>query len=537
MADDRAALLAEANRRGLLTPDMKAAYEEATKRGMVGAETTEPPPKEQGLFSEMTEQAGVGVFRAATGLAGLPGDVRESAAKAGKETLGIPEGVTRTLMFPLAPTSGQIQKGLEPVTGKPPEPTGLPGEWARTFGEFLPSSFFGGGGIISRIGRALFPSLTSEAAGQTARQIKPELEPAARFAGALTPTALQMMVRSSPDRAMKAIQDLFDNATKNYQHADVKALSIKPASAQSAAMTIADELAAAGADLGQSAGGTPTASGTANALTRMMFQPSKSALFGGSGKTPVPKTSVTIDDIQAVRQQLRDVAGNFNNPVDQKWAVEALGKIDDWLSKLSPQDLLAGDIKKAMPRLEDARGDWWAAKSLEALSDKLYAADLRAGSAHSGTNLGNIVRQNVRSILLNKKLASRYTDEERQMLERIVEGTAPENMMRWISKLLPRHGVMGALLHGTMVGTLGPAGIAGAAVGEVAGSLEQVLANKLVRDVQRSIVERSPSGQAGYKLAKPPRRDVSTQVGVSALSAFGRREGSADLVNQQENPK
>ncbi len=38
MADDRAALLAEAYKRDILPPDMKSAYEEAQKRGIVGAE-------------------------------------------------------------------------------------------------------------------------------------------------------------------------------------------------------------------------------------------------------------------------------------------------------------------------------------------------------------------------------------------------------------------------------------------------------------------------------------------------------------------
>lgn len=43
MSDDRGALLAEAYKRGILPPEQKSAYEEAQKRGLVGAASPSPP--------------------------------------------------------------------------------------------------------------------------------------------------------------------------------------------------------------------------------------------------------------------------------------------------------------------------------------------------------------------------------------------------------------------------------------------------------------------------------------------------------------
>ncbi|KQO92694.1 hypothetical protein ASF32_21560 [Methylobacterium sp. Leaf91] len=99
---------------------------------------------------------------------------------------------------------------MEPVTGPAYKPQTTAGEVAHTLGEFAPNALAGGGGgaalragetvaqTASRVaarradllgggtlGHVVAPALVSEGAGRVARDVAPDYEPAARFAGAL----------------------------------------------------------------------------------------------------------------------------------------------------------------------------------------------------------------------------------------------------------------------------------------------------------------------------------------------------------------
>lgn len=83
------------------------------------------------------------------------------------------------------PTSKTLNRGVEAVTGPLYKPQTLPGEYANTIAEFAPGMVLGGGSLPQRIMQTAVPAITSETAGQVARQTVPELEPAARVGGAL----------------------------------------------------------------------------------------------------------------------------------------------------------------------------------------------------------------------------------------------------------------------------------------------------------------------------------------------------------------
>lgn len=89
MDDDRAAALAEAYKRNILPPAMKAAYEEATKRGLVGAsgEKKDAPaaPAKTGYAKMLDDQRGEGRWD-------VLGDIGRAASGAAK---GIGEGFSQ----------------------------------------------------------------------------------------------------------------------------------------------------------------------------------------------------------------------------------------------------------------------------------------------------------------------------------------------------------------------------------------------------------------------------------------------------------
>jgi hypothetical protein len=108
---------------------------------------------------------------------------------------------------------GNVKKGLESVVpGGDYKPQTIPGEYASTAAEFLPSMLFGGGGVGSRVAQALVPAFASETAGQAARQIAPQTEPYVR-AGTAVATGLGTSLAMQPRTAEQAISRSMSNAT------------------------------------------------------------------------------------------------------------------------------------------------------------------------------------------------------------------------------------------------------------------------------------------------------------------------------------
>jgi hypothetical protein len=108
---------------------------------------------------------------------------------------------------------GNVKKGLENVVpGGDYKPQTIPGEYASTAAEFLPSMLFGGGGVGSRAVQALIPAFASETAGQVARQIAPQTEPYVR-AGTAVATGLGTSLAMQPRTAEQAISRSMSNAT------------------------------------------------------------------------------------------------------------------------------------------------------------------------------------------------------------------------------------------------------------------------------------------------------------------------------------
>lgn len=142
--------------------------------------------------ADVAKSAGVGVAKGAIGLAGALGDLTdlgakgiESATNFVSDKLGVerykrPE---QPSVLENIPTSSSITKAVEDKTGKFYEPQTTAGKYARTAGEFLPSSLLGPGSLGVKVGTGMAAAAGSEAAGQATEGTP--AEPYARVAGAL----------------------------------------------------------------------------------------------------------------------------------------------------------------------------------------------------------------------------------------------------------------------------------------------------------------------------------------------------------------
>jgi hypothetical protein len=148
--------------------------------------------------ADIAKGGGIGLAQGVIGLAGLPGDTRALAmlgASKALAALGMPQEhidyANKVLSEsapgggPLfGPTSSDIQSKIENVTGPFYQPQTVPGQYARTAGQFIPAAIGGEEALIPRlIKQALVPAAVSETAGQATKGTS--AEPYARIGGAI----------------------------------------------------------------------------------------------------------------------------------------------------------------------------------------------------------------------------------------------------------------------------------------------------------------------------------------------------------------
>ena len=213
----------------------------------------------------------------------------------------------------------------------------------------------------------------------------------------------------------------------------------------------------------------------------------------GKLSTPPPDSVATISNLETVRRSLGHAAGDFTNPTEQLAARHAQGHLDDYLASIPPEDVIRGPAAEASGILKDARGDYAAAKRSSQVTDAYHAADVSAAAANSGQNLGNATRQRIKSILLNDKKTSGYSDDELAQMERLVRGTIVGNTTRIAGNLLGGGGGLGSFLSAAGgAAAAGPWGIATPALGAALKKVSDASVNRQARILAEMIRKRSP---------------------------------------------
>jgi hypothetical protein len=215
--------------------------------------------------------------------------------------------------------------------------------------------------------------------------------------------------------------------------------------------------------------------------------------------------TVSAGDVDRIRKRLNRIGGNFNNPPEQEGARRSISAIDEWLGGgLRNEDIVAGDLGQASRVLNEARANYAAGSRLDQLRGATYRADLQAAGAHSGQNINNAMRQQIRSILLSDRKKRGFSPTEIAAMEKVVKGTATANVLRQVAKLLPNAGIggLGNMLAGYSV-TGSPIGaLAGPAVGAAMRKMGNASTARGIADVERLIALRSPIG--ANATAAPP---------------------------------
>ena len=203
-----------------------------------------------------------------------------------------------------------------------------------------------------------------------------------------------------------------------------------------------------------------------------------------------------LDKIQTLRRVLGSAAQSTSAD-EHRIASGMIDKLDDFVAKLAPDQIEAGNLGTAADDLVNARDIWSRMKKSELIDE----AFTKAANQASGTENG--LRIQFRQILNNKRLRRSFSPEEIAAMERVVQGDFATNTLRRIGRLSAGSGQQ----HNTMMATLGMG--AGAGAGSVIGG---------------------PAG-AGIGAIAVPALGYGAQKGAEALTARNARLAQALMAS------
>lgn len=469
-----------------------------------------------GVGEDVAKSTSIGLAKAGIGAVGAAGDARNLASaatdylggkigaspesiqgfkdKASSAARFVPFGVGNVLSD--APSSGDIQKGIENVTGEFHKPQTVAGEYAQTAGEFAPAVLGGGEGLLSKLlTRVAIPAAGSETAGQLTKGSA--LEPYARVAGAVASGGLANTLTKAKAIAAPTVDELKASYRAGIDHPEVKAVTIHPDALADLHDTIRSDLE------GRGFRDRPNReSGTFSDVNELSNPTPTMARAAGA--------PATIDDVESIRKSLgktaQQVGPDFRPTSDASAASAAVKHIDRWYDNLKQPDLLSGDISKASPLMKDARANYAAAMRADTIQKKISNAALQSGSSYAGGNINNATRQALRPLAKNDfAKASGYTDEEKAQLAKVILGNAAGNTARQVGRLGPDAGLKG-IEHLIAAVKTGGASIpfSVAALGAKLGG--DAATRRAVSKLDEMLRNRSPLGQQVAAAAPVPAR-------------------------------
>jgi hypothetical protein len=212
-------------------------------------------------------------------------------------------------------------------------------------------------------------------------------------------------------------------------------------------------------------------------------------------ETETPKT---LKELETLRRIVKAPTKTFDNPDQQRIAYRLLDEFDDYVENLNPKDLVgaAKESKTATDALSKARNLYARSKKSDVMSDILERAEIKAGANFTQSGLENALRQELKSLALNKKRIAGFTQAEQDAIKAAAKGGNVQNVMRSIGKYAATSPIPTGV--GTGVGAAagaalgGPVGAAiGAATVPIVGGIARATATRMgmnnLKDIQDMI--------------------------------------------------
>ena len=216
-------------------------------------------------------------------------------------------------------------------------------------------------------------------------------------------------------------EELGEQATRAYQRASDAGVIVKPEAVQEFSKRITKKIAQEG--------------------YRPRMQPKIAIALDEidmEGATPS-----TLDQLDSLRQVVKDPAGDFSNKKQQRLANMIIRDLDNFIENLQGKDLLAGDADRAVSALKEARQVYARNRKADFLEDIVNKADL-SSTQYSQSGMENALRVQFRALAKNKTKMAQFSKEEQDQIRKIVKGDTLQNTLRFIGKFAPT-GVVSSL--------------------------------------------------------------------------------------------
>ena len=492
------------------------------------------PPSAPGYGEDIAKSLPADAAGLVSGTLGLPGDVSNLLAHGSAaasdylaQKMGFDKGPAPAA--PVLPTSGSIQQNIEGATGPLYQPQTGPGRMVQNAVNFAPAVLGGPETMVAKIlSRVAAPAAAQEGARAltegTAAQPYAEVAGALAGAGGASAVLSKLKAAQAAKTAMGSLPEvdaLKSAARSQYQDPAVAAVEIKPAAVTNLGTQIEND------------------------LTTQGFRPSpnlQKSVFDVVRELKNPPGPVGVNDLDAVRKALGVISGEVDavgKPTASAAAARtAVRKIDDFIPNLNPADLLKGNASAANSVLQDARGNWGAAKRSEQVQTLLSNAEINAASANSGGNIQNTVKQAFKPLLRNNGAkAVGYNDAEMAALNKIVRGTWAGSAARAAGNLLGGGGGLGMLAGGAAGYEAG--GVPGAIAAGIAGRVLKKVGNRstlnAVQNLDNLIRSRAPEA---VRLAaqNPQAAQALPPASIRALRMLILTDPLLRSQNQQSSP-
>jgi hypothetical protein len=175
---------------------------------------------------------------------------------------------------------------------------------------------------------------------------------------------------------------------------------------------------------------------------------------------------IPFSEIDLLRRKAGVPAANMSTPLESRLGTQAIEGVDDFVNKLTPDQVAAGDAEALPGLISKARETWSRMSKSQLIDDAMDASENYVSGSDSG------IRNQFSRILKSPKLSRGFSEMEKAAMRRVVNGSIPEKMLSLVSGGIGQLGAIGTGASigtmmggplGTVLGTLGGAGIAAGA--------------------------------------------------------------------------
>lgn len=235
--------------------------------------------------------------------------------------------------------------------------------------------------------------------------------------------------------------------------------------------------------------------------------PASRSIMDATQDVGAKSNTVPFNELDMFRRYMGNAAAsNPANRADTRAATEAMGKMDDFISALGPDDIDAGDVRALQEMLPKARDLWARMSRSQTIDDAISASEDYLSGQASG------LRNQFKRIINSPALSRGFSDAEKKVMRRVINGSISERALNLLG------GGMGQLMQ---VGAgIGLGGLPGAMIGMATGAGFRKASEAVARknaEIARAIIANGGMPQL------PVASDSVRQI----VEALTRRTGAA----------